>query len=74
MNAITTSTTIDDITHNFMYDQMVREMLDSTFTAQREFEMELQRLLYLRDLRDLVASTPDDTEDTDINNPYVFEL
>lgn len=69
-----TITSIDDITHNFMYDQMVREMLDSTFSAQREYEMELQRLLHLRDLRDLVDSTPEETEDTDINNPYVFEL
>lgn len=71
---ITTTIDIDDITHNFMYDQMVREMLNPAFTAQREYEMELQRLLHLRDLRDLAASAPEETEETDTNNPYVFEL
>ena len=71
MNTITIS--IDDITHNFMYDQMVRELLNPTFTAQREFEMELERLLHLRDLRDLVTTSPDE-EETDDHNDYVFEL
>lgn len=67
----TISISIDDITHNFMYDQMVRELLDPTFTAQREFEMELERLLHLRDLRDLAMSAPDEAEEKD---DYVFEL
>ncbi len=70
MNAITTTISIDDITHNFLYDQMVKELLDPTFTAQREFEMELERLLHLQDLRHLVATAPDETEKDD----YVFEL
>jgi len=73
MNAITTIIDIDDITHNFMYDQMVRDMLDPTFTAQREFEMELERLLQLQDLRDLVVTAPDEADETE-KDDYVFEL